>query len=179
MQTAKYFLCSERVGFRWWAPNDLELAKNLWGDPAVTRLFSKAPLSDSQVQDRLNAEIERGKAYNMQYWPMFELATDLHVGCGGLRPYRIEDNVYELGFHLRPEFWGKRIASEAGALVINYAFNELCATALFAGHHPENTSSRQVLLKLGFTETGTVYYEPTELFHPSYMLRVPLSKAAR
>jgi len=42
---------------------------------------------------------------------------------------------------------------------------------LFAGHHPENESSRQLLTRLGFTYTHDEWYEPTGQMHPSYMLR--------
>ena len=169
MQAPEYFLCSERIGFRWWAQDDFVLAKQLWGDPEVTRLFSKAPLSDIHIQERLNTEIKQAKTYGMQYWPMFELATGRHIGCGGLRPYRPVENVYELGFHLRPAYWGKGFATEAGKAILTYGIEQLGTCAIFAGHHPDNSSSRKVLLKLGFEETGAEFYEPTGLFHPSYI----------
>jgi RimJ/RimL family protein N-acetyltransferase len=47
----------------------------------------------------------------------------------------------------------------------------LAASALFAGHHPANRSSRDLLLKLGFRYTHDEYYAPTGLQHPSYLLR--------
>ena len=47
------------------------------------------------------AQIEFG----MQYWPIFLLAGGRHVGVCGLRPWRIEEKIPELGYHLRPEFW--------------------------------------------------------------------------
>ncbi|HEY9867589.1 MAG TPA: GNAT family N-acetyltransferase [Candidatus Obscuribacterales bacterium] len=172
MPSSPYFLCSERLGFRWWSREDLPLAKQLWGDPEVTRLFSKTALSDFEIQERLNAEIDRGNTHGVQYWPMFELVTDLHIGCCGLRPYRLADKVYELGFHLRPVFWGRGLASEAGRTMLDYAITEVGAHAIFAGHHPENVASRNVLLKLGFEETGAEFYEPTGLFHPSYMFYI-------
>lgn len=34
-----YFLRSERLGFRLWGSDDLDLAMGLWGDPLVTRLI--------------------------------------------------------------------------------------------------------------------------------------------
>ncbi len=168
---AGYFLCGKRIGFRWWTDDDFELAKGLWGDPSVTRLFSKEPLSDLQIRERLQAEIKRADEHKMQYWPMFELATGLHIGCGGFRPYRADEQIYELGFHLRPAFWGKGLASEAGKTLIEYGFGQLSAKAIFAGHHPDNLPSQAVLLKLGFEEIGKELYPPTGLLHPSYMLR--------
>jgi RimJ/RimL family protein N-acetyltransferase len=100
---------------------------------------------------------------------MFELTTGQHIGCGGLRPYRPEEKIHELGVHLRPAFWAKGFATEAAQEALAYGIHELKANAIFAGHHPQHTASRNVLLKLGFQETGTAFYEPTGLLHPAYM----------
>jgi hypothetical protein len=57
---------------------------------------------------------------------------------GVVRPYRSEPRVYELGFHLRPAFWNRGLATEAAGAVIRYAFTTLAAEGLFAGHHRAN-----------------------------------------
>jgi RimJ/RimL family protein N-acetyltransferase len=169
VQQSDYFLTTERLGFRWWRHEDFGLARQLWGDPQVTRLFSKSPWTDEQVRDRLNTEIQLAASYGVQYWPVFELATSDHLGCCGLRPYRPSEKIYELGFHLRPACWGKGFATEAARAALTYALQTLGASAVFAGHHPANASSRRVLQKLGFKHTGCELYEPTGLEHPSYM----------
>ena len=171
MDSNSYFLQTQRLGFRWWQAEDLLLARELWGDPEVTRLFSKSQLTDAQIQERLTIEIERATKHGIQYWPMFELSTNHHIGCAGLRPYRPEENIFEMGYHLRPEFWGKGFATEAGKAILEYAMKHTDATSIFAGHHPDNVASGKVLLKLDFTQTGTDYFEPTGLMHPSYIIK--------
>ncbi|MBX9567716.1 MAG: GNAT family N-acetyltransferase [Candidatus Obscuribacterales bacterium] len=163
-----YFLCSERVGFRWWQPEDLELAMDLWGNAQVTRLFNKEPLTEAQVARRLTQEIESAKRYQIQYWPIYCCREDTHIGCAGLRYYA--EGIAELGIHLKPEYWGRGFATEVGNRVIQHAFDNDLANALFAGHHPENKASRNVLIKLGFLGIPAQLYAPTDLFHPSYML---------
>lgn len=165
-----YFLQSARLGFRSWTEGDLPLAKALWGDPEVTR-FIGGPFSPEMVRSRLQAEIENQQRFGVQYWPVFLLDGDAHAGCAGLRPYRPEHQIYELGFHLHPAFWGQGLAQEAARTAIDYAFCKLGAEALFAGHHPANQASRRLLLKLGFLFTGEELYQPTGLLHPSYLLR--------
>ncbi|HXW89261.1 MAG TPA: GNAT family N-acetyltransferase [Terriglobales bacterium] len=164
-----YFLKSARLGFRCWRPEDLTLAIELWGDPAVSALIGGC-FTPEMVRARLAKEIEQMKEYGMQYWPLFLLESDRHVGCAGLRPYRMEAGVYELGVHLRPAFWKRGLAKEAGSAVIEYAFSTLNAKALFAGHHPANQASRQLLLRLGFIPAQDERYPPTGLMHPSYLL---------
>ena len=162
-------MTTQRLGFRTWSPEDLPLAMALWGNPQVTA-FLGGPFDQLRIQARLDREISCLGEHRMQYWPIFQLDGDVHVGCAGLRPYRIEDHILELGFHLRPEYWGHGLAEEAGRLAIEYGFENLGASALFAGHHPANLASRQVLSKLGFRYTHDEIYPPTGELHPSYLL---------
>jgi RimJ/RimL family protein N-acetyltransferase len=159
-----------RLWFRRWSKADVELARALWGDAAVTALISRRPLDDGEVRGWLAREIEHDDQHGFQYWPMFLVDGDRHVGCCGLRPYR--PRVPELGVHVRRELWGRGYATEAAQAVIAHAF-ELGIERLFAGHHPDNASSGELLRKLGFTHTHDELYEPTGLRHPSYELRRP------
>jgi len=167
-----YFLESTRLGFRTWSEADIELAWSLWGDPEVTGWIG-GPFSRGDVADRLRREIDTADRHGIQYWPIFLLADSSHVGCCGLRPYRPEEQVLELGVHLRRPFWGQGLAPEAGHAVIRYAFEALGARAIFAGHHPRNEGSRRLLQKLGFVYTHDEFYPPTGLQHPSYLLSRP------
>jgi [ribosomal protein S5]-alanine N-acetyltransferase len=164
-----FFLQTERLGFRCWSDADLDLAMGVWGDPEVTRLIG-GPFSRAQVGERLAGEIATMRTHGVQYWPVFLLATGDHVGCCGLRPYETEERIFEVGIHLRKEFWGQGYAPEATRAVMAHAFETLGAAALFAGHHPANDASRRVLETLGFRYTHDEHYPPTGLKHPSYLL---------
>jgi ribosomal-protein-alanine N-acetyltransferase len=167
---SEYFLRAERLGFRPWSDADTDLAVGLWGDPAVTQ-FIGGPFSSEQARERLAREMATQREHGIQYWPIFLLVSGEHVGCCGLRPYRIEEKVYELGCHLRSALWGRGYAQEASSAVIAYAFGALGAAALVAGHNPANEASRRALLRLGFVYTHDEYYAPTGLYHPTYVLR--------
>ncbi|HTS56383.1 MAG TPA: GNAT family N-acetyltransferase [Terriglobales bacterium] len=164
-----YFLKSAGLGFRCWTAEDLPLAMGLWGDSEVTT-FLGGRFTHEMVRARLAKEIEQMKEHGMQYWPLFRLDSNQHVGCAGLRPYRMEERVYEFGVHLRRTFWRQGLAMEAGCAVIGYAFRTLNAAAWFAGHHPLNEASRELLMRLGFIHTHDELYAPTGLIHPSYLL---------
>ncbi len=164
-----YFMRTSRLGFSLWSADGLALAMGLWGDPRVTRLIG-GPFSRPWVRDRLAREIATQAALGFQYWPIFRLADDAHVGCCGLRPVPDGDGILELGFHLRPEHWGQGFATESARAVIERAFTMGAAATLIAGHHPENLASRNVLERLGFRFTRTELYPPTGLDHPSYTL---------
>ena len=172
------FLRTERIQFRPWSPDDLPLALELWGDPKVTAMIdARGQLSEEQVRERLTREIATMDAHGVQYWPMFLLADGEFVGCCGLRPYKLEEGIYELGVHLRSQYWGRGYAMEACRAVVEYAFQELGAAGLFAGHNPNNERSRRLLEKLGFRYTHDELYPATGLRHPSYVLRAGTSPA--
>jgi RimJ/RimL family protein N-acetyltransferase len=164
-----YFLRSQRLGFRSWAENDTELALGLWGDPEVTGLIG-GPFSREAILARLGREIATQRDHGIQYWPIFLLTTGEHIGCCGLRPYRDDEQVRELGFHIRSAHWRRGYALEAARTTILYSFEVLAVAALFAGHNPANDPSRDLLLKLGFQYTHDELYPPTGLQHPSYLL---------
>jgi len=166
----EYFLKTERLGFSYWSSEDLPLARQLWGDPEVAR-FLGGPFTDEQIRQRLERHMALLRDYKVQYWPIFLLETGDHVGCGGLQPYRIEEQIYELGFHLHRAYWGRGLAEEAARAVIRFAFESLGLKTLFAGHHPENTASRRVLEKLGFQYAGEDVYPPSGIMEPTYFLR--------
>ena len=167
----QYFLSSRRLGFRIWKHSDFQLAKKLWGNYEVSKFIdSRGKLSDAQILEKLEKEIETEKNFGIQYWPIFLLNNNELVGCCGLRPYNVNKKINEIGVHILPDHWQKGLATEAMHTVMEYAFNKLKVTALFAGHNPMNNSSRNLLFKLGFGYTHDEFYPPTGLNHPSYLL---------
>ncbi|MGR6341591.1 GNAT family N-acetyltransferase [Priestia megaterium] len=167
----EYFLKTERLGFSIWNSDDIKYANSLWGDKNVTKfIVANGKMSVNQIQDRLNKEIEMYLQDNIQYWPVFLLQTNEHVGCCGVRPYNTQDKIFEFGIHLKPLYWGQGIAQEAAQAVIGYSFNNLGVNGLFAGHNPKNKDSARLLKKLGFKYTHDEFYKPTGLHHPSYLL---------
>lgn len=171
-KVGKYFLKSKRLGFRVWREDDLEIATELWGDYEVTKFFdARGKWSRDDVRARLAEEIKTEKKYGVQYWPIFRLETNGHIGCCGLRPYDLSEGIYEVGFHIRSNLWRRGYAREAAVTVIGHAFNTLKVNGLFAGHNPNNTASRHLISQLGFRHTHDEYYPPTGLNHPSYALK--------
>jgi ribosomal-protein-alanine N-acetyltransferase len=137
---------TERLVARPWQIEDLPLAMELWGDPAVTALIdSRGKLTNAQVGEKLRAEIERERSGGVQYRVLFDHRNGEFVGCGGLRPglYTPGEANFEVGFHLVKRCWGKGFATEAafGAL----QFIGLVAAAVSRVHriaaHPPSAGS--------------------------------------
>ena len=75
---------TERLVARPWQIEDLPLAMELWGDPAVTALIdSRGKLTNAQVGEKLRAEIDIAF---LAYCLHVTLARRLHVLAPGLTP---------------------------------------------------------------------------------------------
>lgn len=84
------------------------------------------------------------------WWSIEGRQTGQLVGSVGAF-FRHESTVMEMGWNTYREFWGKGIANEAAAAVLNYAFEvrrEPKVRALIASG---NASSRRVAERLGMT----------------------------
>lgn len=168
-----HIIKTDRLEFSIWIEDDLDDALVLWNDPEVTRFISsKGRMSEVEIKKRLGVEISNWNVYKMQYWPLYLRKSNEFVGCCGLRPKDVENGVLELGVHMRPRYWRQGFAREACRATIEYAFDELDAKALFAGHNPNNVASARLLKVLGFKHTHDELYPPTGLMHPSYLLNV-------
>ncbi|MFD0898134.1 GNAT family N-acetyltransferase [Loigolactobacillus binensis] len=161
------WLQTKRIGFSQWQVADLPLAQQLWGNPQVTHFISQHGFTDSDIQQRLQLEIQSQTKNKVQYWPLFRLKDQRLIGCCGLHRAGL---VYELGYHLLPEMWHQGFATEATQAVLGYAFQTLKINKIVAGHHPANLASGHVLKKCGFQYSGTEFYAPTGLQHPTYEL---------
>ncbi|MCD7883652.1 MAG: GNAT family N-acetyltransferase [Lachnospiraceae bacterium] len=165
----EFFMTTNRCGFSYWNDSDLPLAVSLWGEPEVTKyICASGVFTIDEIESRLHTEINNFNKYGVQYFPVYSLSSGDLIGCCGLRPYNNKKNVYELGFHLRKEYWHNGYAVECATAVIDYAFSKLGAVELKAGHNPNNRASQKILLKLGFQYETKEYYKPTGLYHPLY-----------
>ena len=79
-------------------------------------------------------------------------------GLGALIQMPSGDDV-ELAYRLIRPAWGRGIASEAGAALVEYAFGTLGLSRLVAVTYPENRASQRVLDKLGFMRHGDLDYK--------------------
>lgn len=167
-----FFLESARLKWRKWSEDDAGLAISLWGNPEVTQYFdARGALSDKEVLDKLAGELSTQREFGVQYWPIFLKETGKFVGAAGLRPYDLAKGIYEKGSHLIPSCWGKGLGTEAGLKVIEHAFEQVGAKALFVGHNPKNAASARMIEKQAFAYTHAEFYQPTGLNHPSYLLK--------
>jgi RimJ/RimL family protein N-acetyltransferase len=140
--------------------DDLDDIAALHGDPDVMRFIDDGrPVAREVVRERdlswLTADYGPGRGY----WIAVERDTGLVVGWFGLRPLPAQPGVFELGYRLRPEAWGRGLASEGARLLVRHAFGTVGASRVFATTMTVNQASQRVMAKAGLTWQRTFYEE--------------------
>lgn len=144
------FALTKRLTLRpGWTEDAPALARAI-GHEAVVRNLARAPwpytLGDAEAFLALPRAADE---------PRFVIATRADARLiGGIALIREADGVWELGYWLTPDAWGRGYATEAGRAVIEIARETMRLPHLRARHHVENPASGRVLRKLGFVETG-------------------------
>ena len=144
------FALTKRLTLRpGWTEDAPALARAI-GHEAVVRNLARAPwpytLGDAEAYLALPRAADE---------PRFQIATRADARLiGGIALIRETDGVFELGYWLAPEAWGRGYATEAGRAVLANARDTMRLSQLRARHHVDNPASGRVLRKLGFVETG-------------------------
>jgi len=74
------------------------------------------------------------------------------IGDCGIILQQVEgERFYEIGYHLRRDFWGQGLATEAAVACRDWAFAHLKTDRLISLIRPENLSSRRVAERNGMT----------------------------
>ena len=146
---------TERLLLRRVEPRDREAIHRLNADPEFTR-----HLAGVQTRDQSEAAIARWEGHWAEHgfgilaveWR----ETGEFIGRVGLQYHRVWPNDPEVGWALDPVFWGRGIATEAGAACVNWGFGELGYERLVSITTEANAASRNVMRKLGFVKHAVV-----------------------
>lgn len=77
---------------------------------------------------------------------------DRLVGLAEMFDYKKRANKITVGYRLNEDYWNKKIASNALALMVDYLVNEMGITTIQAFVMPGNLYSAKVLLNNGFVK---------------------------
>lgn len=135
-------------------------------DPAVQRYLGgiggprPASLADSEAAlARIRAQYGAGQ---LGRWAVVLRATGEFVGWAGLKlvagPVNDARDFYDIGYRLRPRYWGQGYGYEAAQAWLAYGFATLRLPRICAYADVENAGSRRILEKIGLA-AGNVFFE--------------------
>jgi RimJ/RimL family protein N-acetyltransferase len=150
---------TRRLRLRRLRPDDEADLVALDGDPDVMR-YVGSPAGVKSAEETLERARQRISTDHgpLGFWRVESRADHAFYGLGALVRMPSGDDV-ELAYRLMRRAWGRGIATEAGAALIDHAFGTLGLSRLVAVTYPENRASQRVLDKLGFTRQGDVDYK--------------------
>lgn len=166
-------LRTPRLILRTPTPGDIDPLASLFADPDVTRYIGGgAPWTRADVARRIErgiALVGEGRPY---FWTVERLDTGDTIGQGGVVEIDFDGPEIELGYRLGKDHWGQGFATEIARAAADHALEAkdrggLGVDRLVAVCDPDNTPSRRVLSRAGFTEIGPTdkYYGVTSLLH--------------
>jgi RimJ/RimL family protein N-acetyltransferase len=144
-----------RLRLRRWLPDDFEPLAAMCADPRVMEFFPSV-LSREESEAMWNRIRSHWAQHGFGPWAM-EVDGEFAGALGLSWVTRFETHFtpcVEIGYRLRPEFWGRGLATEAGQAALRYGFERLGLEEIVAFTIPANKRSRRVMEKLGLVFSG-------------------------
>ena len=131
---------------------DGEMLHALWTDPDIRRhLWDDEVIPPARAAATVDAAIESARASGVGMWTLRAVsAPSILIGFGGLRPLP-DGTAVELLYGLRPDCWGRGLATDASEAILRYAFGTLALPRVLGGADASNGRSLGVMQRLGMT----------------------------
>lgn len=145
-------LHTARFSLRKPVEGDIPAIISIAGDWEVASRLARMPYPYSEENARffLAEIVPRELA-----WSILDRRSGQMVGVIGLAPCEHPPGAIELGYYIGRQYWGKGIATEAGAVVVALGIGLVGQRNLRSGYFTDNPASGHVLKKLGFVRLCT------------------------
>jgi len=140
---------SPRLQLREFTPEDADALAQVLSDPETMRYYP-APYDRAGVEQWIERNRQRYQSDGVGLWAIELTKTQELIGdCGIIRQQVEGEPLYEIGYHLRRDFWGQGLATEAAIACRDWAFANLKTDRLISLIRPENLPSRRVAARVG------------------------------
>lgn len=155
--TKKHFpeLVTKRLKLRELDEEDLPALLSIFSNPHTMKYYGSDMISNLEEVEGMLMSFRKG--FDNQQAIRFGIEcreTGNLIGTCGFHNWAKRVNRIEIGYELKQEEEGKGYMTEALTAIISFAFRELQINRIGALIHPDNTTSRKLVTKLGFQEEG-------------------------
>ena len=124
-------------------------------NPEVHRFLGNNTVkSIEDSKDMIVKILEQYQTKSVGRLAIIDKTTKAFLGWCGLKyeeNLREEFNYYDLGYRLKPKYWGNGYATEAAIASLNYGFKDLKLKEICAAADVNNKASNIILQKIGMT----------------------------
>jgi RimJ/RimL family protein N-acetyltransferase len=144
-------LLTRRLVMREMTVDDLDDMAGLLGDPEVMRHYPR-PKTRAEARGWIEWNRRLYKERGFGLWAMLLRDGETFVGDCGLTVQQVDGaEEIELGYHVRANFQGRGLATEAAIACRDYARDVLDVDRLIAIIAPDNAPSQRVAEKAGLS----------------------------
>lgn len=148
-------LAGAGVALRGFRPDDFDALFELHSDVRVMRYWSfPAWTEPAQARDYFARGLAACDPDDMLCWVIALPPSDTLVGTATLASIDRAQGRAEIGYALGSRHWGRGLAHDAVALVLDHAFGALGLRRVEADIDPRNTASLRLARRLGFRQEG-------------------------
>ena len=166
-------LCTARLVLREFNPQDIDALELVLSNAETMRHYP-APYDRAGVEQWIERNRQRYRSDGVGLWAMELKETHELIGDCGVILQQVEgESLYEIGYHLRRDFWGQGLATEAAIACRDWAFATLKARRLISLIRPQNLPSRQVAERVGMMVWKEVVWRG--LSHCVYSIEMPIA----
>ncbi|MBS4196695.1 GNAT family N-acetyltransferase [Lederbergia citri] len=122
----------------------------LVSDERVMAQITERAIALEEAKVNFYKILERNEKYDFYgSFKIYDQITNQFIGLGHLTLNEIKEDEAEIGYMIRPEFWGKGYGSTVAKRLFNMA-KQTEIKLLKAIIDPNNIASRKILINLGF-----------------------------
>ena len=153
-------LRTEHMLLRPWRREDVDALHALWTTAEVRRyLWDDDVITRATAEQVVESHLVTVEMHGIGYWAV-QIAPPSSAAVGaidGFCGFRLIDDGpdIELMYGLKPEYWGKGLATEACVAVLGYLWRSTEYQQVFGRTDPPNRKSLHVMLRLGMTAVST------------------------
>jgi RimJ/RimL family protein N-acetyltransferase len=159
---------TNRVTIRRWRVDEVDRYLDIYSRDEVVRWLGgpaiRARSRAAELIERNAARLDQDPRF--EWWAVVERSTGMPAGSVLLKPLPNGDGEIEIGWHLHPDSWGKGLAKEAAAALLDRAFQDGLDEA-WAVTMLDNDRSARVCERIGMRLLGIThrwYPEPSLMF---------------
>lgn len=140
---------TDRLLLRRYVEEDKRHFIALFTDAAVMKYVGDGVLTIEQAEAFWTKLFEKLYPQNFNIWAIFTLENLDYVGHAGIYPRPTKKEDCEFVYFLNQNSWGKGYATEIARRVVEYGFEKLSLTQVFATVDDAHSASIRVLEKAG------------------------------
>lgn len=150
-------LITHRLLLRQIQPNDAESLFAIFSDEEAMQYYGHLPHRSLNETHELVSQAQTSYAVHENIrWGIALAGENRVIGTCGFHHFDTGFHRAETGYALHSACWGQGIMTEAMSAVLSYGFRELGLHRIEAAIDDQNTRSKNLLLKLGFSYEGNL-----------------------